>query len=94
MMLVSQAEEAKKSVDPEEASLLINEEGETEEKTVELDDKMLEVNSLGVRYNSPTEGLEYRQALKNPILYLIMLILTLAGSAPSTITSFYKVITL
>ena len=93
MMLVSQVE-TPKSVDPEKASLLVNEENETEEKSIELDEKMLEVNSLGVRYNSPTEGLEYRQALKNPILYLIMLILTLAGSAPSTITSFYKVISL
>lgn len=48
-------------------------------------------NSLGVDYFSPSEGMDYRQVIRHPVFYLLMLIFSLAATSSANILSFYKV---
>lgn len=83
VLLVSEPDSSIESNDPERSGL-INDDNDICESSEET-------NSLGVKYQKSDEGMDYQQALRHPVFYLLMGILTLSGTAPSNITSFYKV---
>jgi hypothetical protein len=69
--------------DSEEASIHSDEQRSLEEEN--------EINSLGIRYLMPGEGMEIKDALRSRIFYVLLTMLTLAMVAPRSVITNYKV---
>ncbi|CAF0937021.1 unnamed protein product [Brachionus calyciflorus] len=54
------------------------------------DENLNEKNSLGVRFNSPNDGLTPLQALKNPVFYILTIIISTVTISPTFVVTFYK----
>lgn len=65
------------------------------EENIESDKENLvvpqeEINSLGVNYKSPTEGMSLSEAFKCPVYFMIIGIICSTAMAPGFIVAFYK----
>ena len=52
--------------------------------------KTVKINSLGIRYEDPNEGLSISQVLRLPSFYILTLMLFNFGFAPFLVVSYYK----